>query len=428
MSRYTKFSRLRPTADDCQVMYSMKPVSTKAATRPSAGVSLGLFSVLHAANDQYNAFLAAIMPLLIDRFGFGLGIAGILAAVQSTSTSFAQPVFGWFLDRARRQPSILLWPAVTAISLSLYGLVPSYHWLFPLLIIGGLSTAAFHPHATAAVPAVAGSRAGLGMAFFVSGGTVGYALGPVIIIWVVQTFGLEFTWLAALPTLALCLVLYRLGLGSVATPALVPEHRRRQFPLKLAQLRPLAAVFSIVALRSTIGTAYMSFLGVHLREIGFPYMQVGVALMSFTAAGAVGGMIGGYLSDRLGRKTIILTGLALIGPAFWLLLQARGSAVWMFMPLAGFAMASFNPVTVVMAQDLLPNNRGTAAGLIMGLGWSVGGLLVGIVGALAQAYGLQVVLGNLLWLLIPALAIALTLPGKYGRADAPVVRQEQAAS
>jgi FSR family fosmidomycin resistance protein-like MFS transporter len=71
-----------------------------------------------------------------------------------------------------------------------------------------------------------------------------------------------------------------------------------------------------------------------------------------------------------------------------------------------------------MAQDLLPESRGTASGLIMGLGLSVGGLLVGVVGGLAQSYGLVNVLSWMLVLLVPALAIAMSLPGRLGRPEA----------
>ena len=381
-----------------------------------SGASPGLFALLHAANDQYTAFLAATMPLLIERFGFGLGVAGLLAMVQSTATSMTQPVFGWFLDRARRQPSVLVWPAVTAVSLSAFGLVPSYHWLFPLLVIGGLSTAAFHPHATAAVPATAGKGTGFGIAIFVAGGTVGYALGPVLILWILGRLGFGFSWVAAVPTLLLCLVLARRGLAGSASPTKVQRDRPK---LDLAALRPLLAVWLVVVLRSTIGTAYMTFWGVHLRQIGFPTLQIGAALAAFTFAGAFAGVVGGYVSDRIGRKTVIMAGLALIAPTFWLALQARGAAVWPLLVAAGFSIALFNPVTVVMAQDLLPQSKGTASGLIMGLGWSVGGLLVGVVGGLAETYGLQNVLSWLLLLLIPALLIATTLPGRLGRPDLP---------
>jgi MFS transporter, FSR family, fosmidomycin resistance protein len=389
---------------------------------PERGGSLTLFALLHAVNDQYTAFLAAIMPLLLERFGFGLAIAGLLAAVQSTATSFAQPVFGWFLDRARRQPNILMWPVITSVTLSLVAAAPSYRWMFPLLIVGGLSTAAFHPHATSSIPAVAGGRAGLAMAVFVSAGTVGYAVGPVFILWVVNAFGLGFSWLAALPTLALCLFMYRRGVARpISRPSLTVSHGLRLN----GRLWALVGLWLIVVLRSTIGTAYMAFLGVHLRQIGFPMMQMGVALMTYTAAGAVGSMIGGHLADRRGGKIVIIGGLLLIPPIYYFLLRASGAPVWLWLVGAGFAISCFNPVTVVMAQSIIPESRGTAAGLIMGLGWSIGGLLVGVVGTVAERVGLVPVLTGLLWLVVPALVVAMSLPGKLGVPDAMPVREER---
>lgn len=81
--------------------------------------------------------------------------------------------------------------------------------------------------------------------------------------------------------------------------------------------------------------------------------------------------------------------------------------------------------SVVMAQDLLPESRGTVSGLIMGLGWSTGGLLVGAVGGLAEAYGLVNVLSWMLVLIVPALGIAIALPGRLGRPDAGVEQVAQ---
>jgi FSR family fosmidomycin resistance protein-like MFS transporter len=379
-----------------------------------------LFGLLHGLNDQYPAYLAAVTPLLMGRFGFGLGAAGLLAAVQTTAASLFQPLFGWFFDRGLRRPSVLLWPVITALAVGLFGLAPSYGWLVPLLLVGGLSTAAFHPHATSAVAAAAGRGAGLGMAVFISCGTVGYAVGPVFILWIVDRFGLRASWLSAVPTVALCALLLRLGWDRAG--------ERRRPPkggsalgfdrLDRRRLGALVAVWLIVALRSAIGTAYQSFLAVHLAEIGLPVMLLGVALMTMTAAGAVGTVAGGWLSDRWGRKTVIFAGLCLIGPLFWLALRARGAVIWPAMFAAGFAMGSFNPVTVVLAQSLFPENPGITSGIIMGLGWSIGGLLVGPVGLLAERYGLVPVLSWLLLLLLPALVTALCLPGRLGRPDA----------
>jgi len=401
---------VRPQAGGAEALGPPGPVIAPAERAKGSSVSLALFALLHAVNDQYTAFLAAVMPLLLERFGFGLGVAGVLAAVQSTSTSFAQPVFGWLLDRAPRKPSILVWPVVTSVALSAFGLVPSWTWLVPLLVIGGLSTAAFHPHATSSVPAVARGRASLGMAVFVSGGTIGYAFGPVLILSVVGRFGLGASWLAALPTLLLCAYLMRNHIGRIQPP----EGAGVVAGFSFAQFRALFALWLIVALRSTVGTAFMAFLGVHLRETGFPIMLVGWGLLVFTAAGAAGGMVGGHLSDRVGGKAVIAAGLLLMAPLFWMLLRVRGAGTWALLAGAGFSVATFNPVTVVMAQKILPGSKGTASGIIMGLGWSVGGLLVGAIGTLAESYGLVPVLSWLLVLLVPALAIAASLPGRFG--------------
>ncbi len=76
-------------------------------------------------------------------------------------------------------------------------------------------------------------------------------------------------------------------------------------------------------------------------------------------------------------------------------------------------MNSFNPVTVVMAQDLFPESRATAGGMVMGLGWSVGALVVSLVGAMADRIGLRMTLTWITLLLVPAVFLSSLLPGRY---------------
>lgn len=91
-------------------------------------------------------------------------------------------------------------------------------------------------------------------------------------------------------------------------------------------------------------------------------------------------------------------------------------------------MNSFNPVTVVMAQDLFPENRAMAGGMVMGLGWSVGGLVVSFVGAMADRMGLANTLTWITLLLAPAVLLSLTLPGKYFKRHTPVGTVSSTAS
>ena len=61
---------------------------------PERRPSLLLLSAAHALNDGYGSFLAALMPLLIDRFGLSLAMAGLLSSIRSSASSFTQPVVG----------------------------------------------------------------------------------------------------------------------------------------------------------------------------------------------------------------------------------------------------------------------------------------------------------------------------------------------
>jgi FSR family fosmidomycin resistance protein-like MFS transporter len=321
-------------------------------------------------------------------------------------------VFGYLLDRAARRPNIFVWPIVTAVATCSIALAPSAAILIPLLVIAGLSTAAFHPHAASTVP-----PQGLPMALFLAGGTVGYAIGPVMSLGLVNLLGFRSLWLLAVPT-----VLVSLFLSRFARPSRRESRKdRARFSLSLAgdNLRLFLIIWVIVALRSTVGTTFISFLSVHLTQTGFPLLLVGVGLLVHTGAGTFGGLVGGYLSDAIGRKTVITLGTSLILVSYLLLLNSAGAWTWVFLALGGFSMNSFNPVTVLMAQDLFPRNRGMAGGMVMGLGWSIGGLVVSLVGAMADRIGLGATLTRITFLLVPALLLSLALPGRHFKRHTP---------
>ena len=71
--------------------------------------------------------------------------------------------------------------------------------LAALLLIGGLGGAAFHPPAAALVHAVSGDRKGLAMSTHISGGSLGFALAPLVFAPAVAALGPPKAWLVALP-------------------------------------------------------------------------------------------------------------------------------------------------------------------------------------------------------------------------------------
>jgi len=359
-------------------------------------------ALAHGLNDGYGAFLSALMPVLIERLGISLTLAGLLTSVRSGLASFGQWPLGLAADRFGPRIFALLGPALTVASMCLLGVVPSYLAAAVLLIFAGLGTAAFHPAGASLVPE-GGSR-GLRMAIFSAGGTLGVALGPILVTQVVSRFGLS-----AVPFLLIPGAFVLLLLGLTLPTGFLPDQRLTSF-LNHPERGRVLRLWGMGMFRDTVGTSVSGFLAVLWARRGASLTFAGLALTVYALAGALGDLCGGRLSDRYGRREILAGALLLAIPALYLFLLTRGSLSLAFLALFSFASAASVPVTVVYGQELMPESRGLVSGLLLGLAWGVGSLLVTGVGALADWIGLEEALGFVGLALLPAAFLALSLP------------------
>jgi len=364
-----------------------------------------LLSAAHALNDGYGAFLAALMPLLIDRFGLSLAMAGLLSSIRSSAASFTQPVVGLMADRVGPRWLVLLGPAMTCTAMSILGVLPNYVALAAALVMAGLGTAAFHPAAAALAGGASEDRRGLAVSVFSAGGTIGVAVGPALIAALVGRFGLSVTPALLLPAWALVGVLVW-RMPPVARAVREVRLRLRTHP----QTGQLAKLWGIAVLREFVGASYMSFLSVLWVGRGASVTLGGLSLTVFALAGALGGIAGGRLSDRLGRRRVIVGALLAAVPFLYLFLITDGPLSMAFLALGGMLLLASNPVSVAFAQELFPEHRGTVSGLVMGFAWGVGALLITLVGYLGDLLGLETALGLVTACLLPAALVAAALP------------------
>lgn len=361
----------------------------------------------HFINDFYVAFLAPLLPLVVTRFNLSLTLAGLLATILNTSAAMSQPLFGAAADRMHRRIFVILGPALTVMAMGLMGLAPSYASLVVLLMIAGTGTASFHPQGASTAGHASGPRKGIGMSLFVSGGELGYALGPLIIALVVAAYGLEVTWLVALPGVVVCLGLWR----TVAPQTVVHAERTRTLRADLrGAMRPLAMLWLVVVLRSIIILSYITFLPLLLRARGSSIVAGGAAVFLFGGTGAIGGLLGGALSDRIDRRRVLALSLALGTPLLGGFIQRQDPWAYVFLALGGVSIYLSAAVTIVMAQELLPHRAGVASSIVMGLAWAVAGISLTAVGALADAVGLSTALTAVLTLGVVALVLVFVLP------------------
>lgn len=367
-------------------------------------------TVAHFLTDFHVAFLAPLLPLVVTRFGISLTLAGLLATILTTSAAMSQPLFGALADRMRHRVLVVVGPALTAAAMGLMGLAPSYGALIILLLIAGTGTASFHPQGASTAGEASGTRKGAGLSLFVAGGELGYALGPLVIAVVVAAWGLGATWIVALPGLFACLLLWW---SIPPRREILPRPRETSLRADLAgALGPLAVLWFIVVLRSIIISAYQTFIPLLLNQRGGSIVAGGAAVFLFGGIGAIGGVSGGMLSDRIGRRRMVALSLVLGTPLLLAFLHARGPWAYVFLAGGGIALYLSAAITIVMAQELLPHRASVASSIVMGLAWGTAGLSLTGVGALADAVGLGNALMLVLLLAVPALAAVAALPRK----------------
>ena len=356
-----------------------------------------LLGLGHAVDDFYPSFLAPLLPLFVEKLGLSLTLAGALATLQGFTTSLVQPLFGYLADRDRR-PALAAWGMLaSAIFTSLWGLAPNRASLILLVVLGGLGVAFFHPVAGGLAAQVARGqrRKGLAMSLFVTGGSVGYGLGPLVAVALASRWGLPAIALAGLPGVLMAGFLHRRL--SADFPRRLPlrgfaVERPSLRAVLVQQLSPLLLLTLIVMLRAALQMTMGTFLPLYLSQQGFSLVVCGLAVSVFRVTGALGGLAGGPLSDRIGRRQVLFLSFALALPFLWGFFRAEGWLALGLLAAAGVIITSSMPVSILIAHEAAPQSPSMASGLIIGFAWGVGGLGVTGVGWWADRVGLPTAL------------------------------------
>ncbi len=374
----------------------------------------------HIANDIYGNALVSLLPFLIPAWGLSLPMAGLLTATYQVTSSVVQPVLGHLADRFGTRFFSFAGTAAVAVGAGSLGIAPGFMALLPVVAVAGLGTASFHPQSAAMVNSLSGGRRGTVMSAYITAGNAGFALGPMIVVGVVTSLGLQATPLLAIPGLLSAILL---ALYAPRNWLRRPENGRPPLWQVISRKRPeLSRLLGVASFRSLTMFCWMTFLPLLFQSRGYPSSVWAGLLTFFLLSGTAGGLFGGYLSDLVGRRLVIVWTLVIAVPLLLLMLHVDGASLWIVTGLAGAAMlASFSTLTI-KAQEMMPENIGMASGLILGFGIGVGGLGTWPAGFLAERLGIFETLNMLAFLPLLAALVAWTLPkdvrGRTERAKA----------
>lgn len=360
-------------------------------------------SLGHFVCDSYTGFINPIMPFIAAKLGITMAMATLVLSISNIFSSMLQPIFGFFADNMLKRFFIFWGLLLVATFLPLAPLAPNIYILILFIILGSLGSSFYHPQSSGFLnyfseKANYGDRQKIAkdMGFFISMGSMGYALGPLVAALVTQYFDMAkmpvtsvWGWILA-------------GFMFSCVPKLSkncpkPEYKKfgETFLIILTnkQMNILMLLSMMKVLVTTSCCTLLPFLWKN--EMGYAPIYIGVALFLFIVAGGIGSLTSHKFEARFGTKPLLYFSMVATLPMIILFhmtyLNHPVLSLITFVSI-GYTTMLAQPVTMVLGQKALPQFKSIVAGFMNGFAWGVVAVCLSLIGLCAQKFGITNVL------------------------------------
>jgi len=369
-------------------------------------------SFAHLVHDIYSSFLAPILPLLIEKFGLSYTLASILSIVQRVP-NILNPLVGIIADNYPVRMFVILSPLITAISMSLLGIAPNYVMLCILLFVAGFSAVFFHAPSPVLVKEISGNKVGKGMSFYMIGGEIARTIGPLIILGAVSIWGLEGSF-KLMPFGILASVIIYIKLKNVDTHKHAKGNKEARVWITFRKVLPLFLIMSgLIFFRQFMKSGLTAFLPTYFGD--FKNQEYWISVMSlvvYEGAGILGTLFGGVLSDRLGRKKILIIS-GILSPILMLVfLHSNGVMVFTVLFLVGLFQFASSPVLLAYIQEIDSSHPSFVNSIYMFLNFSFGSLTLLFFGMMSDWVDINFSMNVSAYIAFGAIPFIFMLPSK----------------
>lgn len=411
-----------------------------AATAPQASPhrsfrDVWLITIGHSLTHWYPATFYLLLPIIGRELGLSFSQIGLVMTCQYIAGAISNVPGGALVDTVGKKGLLmavsLFWVGVPYF---LIGFTHTYWLLLLCVALVGIGNNLWHPTAIPTLAQRYPERKGLVLSLHGMGGNVGDALAPIV----VGALLTVFTWrtivvMNVLPGVVMAVLI----LAFLGTLRLAPKRQAhaaaaqahdlhdgqtlREYVGGLGALfrnRNLLLLSTSSAFRSMTQNALLTFLPVYLAyEMGYSPIWVGACMFMLQAAGFAASPVAGHLSDRMGRRRIMMTSMAMTAIVLLFMGFAGHSLAFIgLIAVLGFFLYAIRPVLQAWLLEATPKKMGgTAIGVLFAtqsVGAAIGPLIGGV---LADRYGLYatfyflactIVVANLFILFMPSTSFA----------------------
>jgi MFS transporter, FSR family, fosmidomycin resistance protein len=385
-----------------------------------------LITVGHALTHWYPATFYLLLPIIGNELGLSFSQIGLIMTCQYIAGAVANVPGGVLVDTVGRKGLLmavsLFWVGFPYLVM---GFAHSYWLLLLCIVMVGAGNSLWHP---TAIPTLANrfpARKGLVLSMHGMGGNAGDAIAPLVVGSLLTLFSWrEVVMMNVMPGLVMSLLLL-VFLGSMQLrpkgKAKADGEEERSQTLaeygrglrELMRNRNLVLLSTSGAFRSMTQNALLVFLPLFLaRELGYSPVLIGACMFALQAAGFAAAPVAGHLSDRMGRRSVVMTSMGMTAVVLLAMAFAGKSLAFVaLVAVLGFFLYALRPVLQAWLLETTPKNMGgSSIGVLFAtqsLGSSVAPLIGGVIadrfglGATFYFLALTIVCANLLILFMP---------------------------
>lgn len=380
-------------------------MSTNSPTSRARAASLACMTWTHFLNDGAAFYLPGILPAVLTALHQPLAMVGVIMAATYLGQAL-QPLAGMWADQTGGKMFIIVGLTACSIAGAMVGLAPNVAILLTLLLISGLGSTLFHPQALAAVRSLTERRHGAGLSLFLIGGELGRGAWPFLTSLIVVYCGFHNLWIIALPTLVTLPFMIRL------IPSLPPRLQDAPKIQWRRHRKPFLILVGFSAFRGLTVFGTIVFIPLMWKLRGGALVSGASIISTLLITGVIGQAAGGTVSDRVGRRPVlVLSSLAML-ILVPLVAVAPGPFLWLVAALLGVAMFSTFSPTLLIGQDMFPENRALGSGIALGLSNALGATGLLPLGWVLNQFNIYAVFGILTISAALMFFISLTFTGK----------------
>jgi FSR family fosmidomycin resistance protein-like MFS transporter len=406
-------------ADEAMTVPSEPAAALELSLKERQGqVLLGTITAAHFSHHVTNSLLNPLLPLIRTAFALSYAESGFAVSAFSIAAGLANAPWGMLADRVGSRVVIvggLFLMGAASLALATAG---AYWQLLALLVVLGIVSGSYHGPAAALIARSFPPRLrGTAMGIHITGGHLSFFAAPALaglLATSTGTWRTPYIWFAAAP----------IAFGALLWFVAPPVHERAAPGDRFAAFREIGRVFRDVGPLVSLSIAFQFGIAALLAFFALYFVDArglspALAAVFFGVpqlVGVIGAPLGGWLSDRFGRRRVMLGGLALMGPAVYAVTAVPNEALLITLALFGLLWSMRSTVTETLVMDsAAPGRRATVLGGYYLLNAHVGGIGAPLFGFLAQAVGIATAFSWIGIAFVVMSALALVIGRRFAR-------------